>query len=122
MNVPNEDIPVRVDDKHNVNAEHMEANTKYNPNCCVKNDSDENKTEHSNNDINFMLLMRMMMTERSQLFVILECGLVMLHLITTMKQTQLLMSLLMHLLLKSNFINLDKKSTEVRCEKRLECS
>ena len=51
--VPNEDIPVRIDDTQNVNAEHkdMEANTEYDPNCCVKNDSDENKIEHSDEDI-----------------------------------------------------------------------
>ena len=45
MNVPNEDILVRVDNTHNVNAEHenVEANTEYDPNCCVKNDSDDKK-------------------------------------------------------------------------------
>ena len=46
MNLPNEDIPVRV-------AEHedVEANTEYDPDCCVKNDSDENEIEHSDEDI-----------------------------------------------------------------------
>ena len=53
MNVPNEDISVRVDDTHNVNGEHedVEANTEYNPSCYVSNDSDENETERSDKDI-----------------------------------------------------------------------
>ena len=52
MNVPNEDIPVRVDDTHKVNAEHEDvvANIEYDSNCCVRNDSDENKTERSDSD------------------------------------------------------------------------
>ena len=29
----------------------MEANTEYDPNCCVWNDSDENEIEHSDEDI-----------------------------------------------------------------------
>ena len=47
MNLPNEeDIPVRV-------AEHeeVEANTKYDPDCCVRNDSNENEIEHNDEDI-----------------------------------------------------------------------
>ena len=46
MNLPNEDIPVRV-------AEHedVEANTKYDPDCYVKNDSDENKIDLSDENI-----------------------------------------------------------------------
>ena len=38
MNLLNEDIPIRV-------AEHedVEANTEYDPDCCVRNDSDENE-------------------------------------------------------------------------------
>ena len=47
MNLPNEeDIPVRV-------AEHkeVEANTEYDPDCYVRNDSDENEIEHSDEDI-----------------------------------------------------------------------
>ena len=45
MNVPNEDIPVRVDDTHNVNVEHedVEANIEYDPNCRVRNSSDKNE-------------------------------------------------------------------------------
>ena len=33
-------MPVRVDDTHNVNAEHedVEANTEYDPDCCIRND------------------------------------------------------------------------------------
>ena len=46
MNLPNEDIPVKV-------AEHedVEANTEYDPDCCVRNDSDENEIERSDEDI-----------------------------------------------------------------------
>ena len=47
MNLPNEeDIFVRI-------AEHeeMEVNTEYDPDCCVRNDSDENEIEHSDEDI-----------------------------------------------------------------------
>ena len=47
MNLSNEeDIPVRV-------AEHeeVEANTEYDLDCCVRNDSDENEIEHSDEDI-----------------------------------------------------------------------
>ena len=47
MNLRNEeDIPVRV-------AEHeeVEANTEYDFDCCVRNDSDENELEHSDEDI-----------------------------------------------------------------------
>ena len=53
MNVSNEDIPVKIDDTHNVNAKHedVEANTEYDPNCCVRNDSDENEIECSDEDI-----------------------------------------------------------------------
>ena len=29
----------------------MEANTEYDPNCCVMSDSDENEIEHSDEDI-----------------------------------------------------------------------
>ena len=86
--VPNEDIPVRIDDTHNVNAEHkdVEANTGYDPNCRVRIDSDENETEPSDEDI-WYATVRMMMIEKSQLSMILECGLVTFHLITTIKQT-----------------------------------
>ena len=53
QNLPNEDISVRVDDTHNVNVEHedVEANTKYDSNCCVRNYSDENEIDRSNEDI-----------------------------------------------------------------------
>ena len=53
MNLPNKDILVRVDDTHNVNAEHedVEANTDSDPNCYVKNDSDENEIELSDENI-----------------------------------------------------------------------
>ena len=46
-------IPVRVDDTHNINAEHedVEANTEYDPNCCVKNNLDENEIKHNDEDI-----------------------------------------------------------------------
>ena len=46
MNLPNEDIPVRV-------AEHedVKANTEHDPDCCVKSDSDENEIEHHDEDI-----------------------------------------------------------------------
>ena len=47
MNLPNEkDIPVRV-----VEHKKVEANTEYNPDCCVRNDSDENEIEHNDEDI-----------------------------------------------------------------------
>ena len=101
MNVPNEDISIRVDDTHNVNTEHedVEANIEYDPNCHVRTNSDENETKcsdeniwHSTDDND---------DDREKL--------VTLHLMITMKQTRLLMNLLMHLLLKSNFINLHKK-------------
>ena len=86
MNVPNEDIPIRVDDTHNVNVKHkdVEANKECDPNCCVKNDLDENEIKRSDEDIRY-LLMRMMMMGRSQISMILECGPVTLHLITLMK-------------------------------------
>ena len=46
MNLPNENIPVRV-------AEHedVEANTEYDPDYCVRNESNENEIEHSDEDI-----------------------------------------------------------------------
>ena len=49
MNLPNEDIPVRV-------AEHkdVEANIKYDPDCYVRNDLDENEIERSDEDIYFL--------------------------------------------------------------------
>ena len=52
MNVSNEDIPIRVDDTHNVNAKHedVEANIEYDSNYCVRNDLDENEIERSDND------------------------------------------------------------------------
>ena len=40
MNLPNKDIPIRV-----AEDEEVEANTEYDPNCCVWNDSDENDTD-----------------------------------------------------------------------------
>ena len=47
MNLPNdENLPVRV-----VEHEKMKANTEYDPNCCVRNDSNENEIEHSDEDI-----------------------------------------------------------------------
>ena len=46
MNLPNEDISVRI-----AEDEEMEANTEYDSNCCVRNDSDENEIEHSDEDI-----------------------------------------------------------------------
>ena len=51
--VPNEDIPVRIDDTHNVNAEHkdVEANTGYDPNCRVRIDSDVNETKYNDENI-----------------------------------------------------------------------
>ena len=86
MNLPNEDIPVRVDDTHNVNVEHedVEANTDYNPNYCVKNDLDESGIERSDEDIWYAI------DENDDdgnkpTFMIMECGLVTLHLIITMK-------------------------------------
>ena len=50
--VPNEDTPIRIDNTHNFNAEHenVEANTKYDPNCCVKTDLDENEIEFNDED------------------------------------------------------------------------
>ena len=53
MNLPNKDIPIRVDETHNINTEHedVEANTEYDPNYCVKNDSDENEIKRSDEDI-----------------------------------------------------------------------
>ena len=46
MNLPNEDILVRV-------AEHedVKANTEYDPNYYVRNNSNENEIEHSDDDI-----------------------------------------------------------------------
>ena len=61
MNLPNEDIHVRVAEHENV-----EANTEYDPDCCIRNDLDENEIERGND---------------------LECGMLTLYLITTMKQT-----------------------------------
>ena len=46
MNLLNEDISVRV-----VEHEDVEANTEYDPDCCVRNDSDENEIERSDEDI-----------------------------------------------------------------------
>ena len=46
MNLPNEDISVRVDEHEDV-----EAYTKYDLDCCVRNDSDENEIERSDEDI-----------------------------------------------------------------------
>ena len=46
MNLPNEDIPVRV-----VEDEDVEANTEYDLECCVRNDSDENEIELSDENI-----------------------------------------------------------------------
>ena len=46
MNLPNKDLPVRVAEQEDV-----EANTEYDPDCCVKSDSDENEIEHSDEDI-----------------------------------------------------------------------
>ena len=78
MNLPNEDIPIRV-----AEDEEVEANTEYDPDCCVRNDSDENEIEHSDEDIWYD-------TNKnddgmSQLSIILKCEWVTLHLITTMK-------------------------------------
>ena len=51
--VPNEDIPVRIDDTYNFNVEHedVEANTEYDPNCRARIDSDENETKRCDKDI-----------------------------------------------------------------------
>ena len=46
MNLPNEDIPIIV-----VEHEDVEANTEYDPDCCVRSDSEENKIENSDGDI-----------------------------------------------------------------------
>ena len=46
MNLRNEDIPVRV-----AEDEDMEANTEYDPEYCVRNDLDENEIEYSDEDI-----------------------------------------------------------------------
>ena len=46
MNLPNEDIPVRV-----VEDEDVEANREYDLECCVRNDSDENEIELSDENI-----------------------------------------------------------------------
>ena len=46
MNLLNEDIPVRV-----AEDEDVEANTQYDPECCVRNDSDENEIELSDENI-----------------------------------------------------------------------
>ena len=79
MNLPNEDIPVRI-------AEHekVEANIEYDLDCCVRNDLDENEIEYSDEDIWYD-------TEENddndddygedQLSMIRECGLVTVHLI-----------------------------------------
>ena len=46
MNLPNEDIPVTVaEDKE------VKANTEYDPECYVRNNSNENEIEHSDEDI-----------------------------------------------------------------------
>ena len=44
---------ITVDDTHNINTEHknVEANTEYDPNCCVRNDLDENEIERIDDDI-----------------------------------------------------------------------
>ena len=46
MNLPNEDIPVRV-----AEDEEVEANTEYDSDCYVWNDSDENEIELSDENI-----------------------------------------------------------------------
>ena len=46
INLPNEDIPVRVTEHEDV-----EANRKCDPDYCVRNDSDENEIKHSDEDI-----------------------------------------------------------------------
>ena len=46
MNLPNEDIPIRV-----AEDEDVEANREYDPECCVRNDSDENEIELSDENI-----------------------------------------------------------------------
>ena len=46
MNLPNEDIPVKVTEDEDV-----ETNTEYDPECCVRNDSDENEIELSDENI-----------------------------------------------------------------------
>ena len=46
MNLPNEDIPVRV-----VEDENVETNTEYDLECCVRNDSDENEIELNDENI-----------------------------------------------------------------------
>ena len=48
MNLPNEDIPVRVAENKD-----MEANTEYDPECCVRNVSDESEIELSDENIWF---------------------------------------------------------------------
>ena len=90
MNVPNEDIPIRVDDTHNVNDEHedVEANTEYDSNCCVRNDLDKNETKRSGSDEDIWYDIDENDDDGNKpTFMIMECGLVTLHLITTMKQT-----------------------------------
>ena len=58
------------------------------------------------------MMMMMMIMKMIQLSMIRECGLVTVHLITTMKQNRLLMILLMHLLLKSKFMNRSTSRTD----------
>ena len=48
MNLPNEDILVRIA-KH----EDVEANTEYDPDCCIRNDLDENEIERGDKDIQY---------------------------------------------------------------------
>ena len=123
MNLPNEDIPVRV-----AEDEAVEANTEYDPECCVRNDSDENEIELSDENIWYD-------TEENdddddddndygKEPTFYDSGMWAgdYSFDHTMKQTRLLMTLLMHLLLKPKFMTSTKKYTEVRCENRLECS
>ena len=65
----------------------MEVNTDYDPNFCVRNDSDDNEIKRSGSDEDIWYNTNENDDDgRSQLSMILECGLVTLHLITTMKQ------------------------------------
>ena len=85
MNLLNEDIPVRV-----VEDEDVKANTEYDPKCCVRNDLEKNEIELNKENIWYD-------TEENDddddddygeepISMIRKCGLVTVHLITTMKQ------------------------------------
>ena len=105
MNLPNEDILVRV-----AEDEDVEANTKYDPDCCVRNDSDENEIECSDKDIWYDTDENDDDDDREEpTFYDSEMWVGDCSFDHHNKAARLLMILLMHLLVKPKFMNLDKE-------------